>query len=157
MQAGGVQDAMMLAPPACGVVTLPLETAAIAGSDELQVKKLPVIVAPRVSRTVATTVLELPFATRTGLMLLPPTVSVIDCTGHVVKSMGKLFTPLVLAKIEVMPGVFAVACIWPVSRPVIGLLELAVLSVTTVPDRVVQVKVPTVAVMSVVPLKAVAW
>ena len=148
---------MMLAPPACGVVTPPVEeTAAIAGSDELQVKNVPVMVAPRVSSMVAVMVFEPPLDTITGLLLLPFTVSVIDCTGQVVKLTGTLFTPLMLAKMEVMPGVTAVACIWPGSNPVMGLLRVTALGVATALFRVCQVKVPTVAVMSVPRLNAEA-
>jgi hypothetical protein len=148
---------MMLAPPASDVVTPPLvDTLAIAGSDELQVKKVPVTVAPKVSSTVAVMVFEPPLATITGLLLLPFTVNVIDCTGQVMKLTGKLFTPLMLAKTEVIPGVSAVACIWPGSNPLIGLLRAAVLSVTTAPFRVCQLKGPTVAVTSVPRLRAVA-
>jgi hypothetical protein len=94
--------------------------------------------------------------TITGLLLLPFTVSVIDCTGQVMKLTGTLFTPLMLAKMEVIPGVPAVACIWPGNNPVTGLLRVTALGVATALFRACQVKVPTVAVMSVPRLKAAA-
>jgi hypothetical protein len=101
-------------------------------------------------------VFEPPLDTITGLLLLPLTVSVIDWTGQVMKLTGTLFTLLMLAKMEVIPGVTAVACIWPGNNPLTGLLRVTALGMATVVFRVCQVKVPTVAVMSVPRLKAEA-
>ena len=114
------------------------------------------MVAPRVSSTVAVMVFEPPLATITGLLLLPLTVSVIDWTGQVMKLTGTLFTPLMLAKMDVMPGVPAVACIWPDNNPLTGLLSVTPLAVATALFRLCQVKVPMVEVMSVPRLKAAA-
>ena len=98
MQVGGVQEAITVAPPAFDVVTLPEPlTGTVADCDELQVKGTPVMVLPRVSTTVAVTVLPLPEVTLMELVLLPVTASVIDCTAQVVKSSGWLVTLLTLA------------------------------------------------------------
>jgi hypothetical protein len=135
----------MVAPPPADVpVAAPeLLTLTAAGSEELQVSGIPVIVVPRVSRTVGVIVLE----------VLPETVtaSVIDCTGQVVKFIGTPLTLPMEAKSGVMPGTVAVACTCPWSKPV-----AVVFSVATPVIRVCQVKIPTVEVMSAPWLYAVA-
>ena len=74
-----MQEAITLAPPALGVVTLPaLLAPTVADCDELQVKGTPVIVFPKVSITVATRVLLPPAVTLTELVLLPVTERAID-------------------------------------------------------------------------------
>ena len=99
-----MQEATTVAPPACGVAIEPEVADTEAGFDELQVKGTPVMVLPRVSTTVAVTVLPLPEVTLMEFVVLPVTASVIDCTAQVVKSRGWLFTLPLLATSEVIPG-----------------------------------------------------
>ena len=120
-----------------------------AGSDEHQVRGTPVIVAPRVSTTVAVMVLLVPFGTVIVLLVLPVTARVTDSTAQVVKVKGTLVTPLALANTEVVPGVCAVNCPWPVSNPLgVGF------NATTLEFNTCQVKVPTDEVISVLRLNA---
>ena len=146
MQVGGVQDAIMVAPPPVVDAVAPplLLTLTEAASEELQVSGTPVIVVPRVSRTVGAIVFE--------VLLEDVTASAIDCTAQVVKLTGTLLALPMEAKIGVRPGAFAVAWTCPGSKPV-----TVVLSVATFANRVCQVKIPTVEVMSVPRLYAVAW
>jgi hypothetical protein len=79
LQVGGVQEAMIVdAPDVVDAVIRPvLLTVADAVSDELQVSGVPLMVVPTVSMMVGTTVLE--------VLVAAVTVSVIVCTGQVVK------------------------------------------------------------------------
>ena len=79
LQVGGVQDAMMLAPPPAEDPLAPplLLTLIDPGSEELQVKGIPVMVVPRVSTIVGVMVFE--------VLVEDVTASVIDCTGQAVK------------------------------------------------------------------------
>src|SRR5580704_8298577 len=157
LQVGGVQEAITLAPPPLVVVTAPaVLTPTVPGCEELQVKGTPVIGFPKVSSTVAVTVFPVPEVTLMELVLLPVTVNAIDSTAQVVKSRVWLVTLLRLAKIAVMPGVFAVTCSCPLARPVTGARSVAVLSVATSVVIAVHVKGPTVEVMSRPWLKAEA-
>ena len=89
------------------------------------------------STTVAVMALLVPLGIVTVLPLLPVTARAMDSTAQVVKAMGTLVTPLALANIEVMPGVRAVNCPWPVGNPM-G----AVFNSTTLEFNTCQVKVP---------------
>ena len=158
LHVGGVHEAVTVEPPALGVVAETLAPVFVLqfvptltddGSDEHQVRGTPVIVVPRVSTTVTVIVLLVPFATVTLLLLLPVTASVMDSTAQVLKVRGTLITPLALANIEVVPGVWAVNCPWPMGNP-IGVA----FSATTLEFNTCQVKVPTDAVISVPRLKA---
>ena len=152
-----MQEATTVAPPACGVAIEPEVADTEAGFDELQVRGTPVMVLPRVSTTVAVTVLPLPEVTLMELVVLPVTASVIDCTAQVVKSRGWLFTLPLLATSEVIPGVCAVTLTCPVTSPVTGALSVAMASVVTSTLTDCQVNGPTVPVMSSPRLKALAW
>ena len=114
LHVGGVQDAMMAAPPACptdplAVPVLPLVvllllpvTLIAAGFEELQVRGTPVMVVFRLSTTVAVMDFE--------VAVPAVTIREIDWTGQVMKVNGTLFALLTLAKIEVIPGTLAVTC-----------------------------------------------
>ena len=110
---------------------------------------MPVIVAPKLFNTVAVMALLVPFATVIVLPVLPVTARVMDSTAQVLKAKVTLFTPLALANIEVVPGVRAVNCPWPVGNP-IGV----VFNPTTLEFNTCQVKVPTDEVISVLRLNA---
>jgi len=138
------------------VLQLLLPTLTEAGSEEHQVRGMPVMVLPCVSTTVGVIGVDAPFFTTIGPVIDPFAVSVMLWTGQVVKSTGMLFTLLTLAKIEVVPGVWAVTLAWPGRRPVIGLLKLAEMMAATFPFSDCQVNVPTVEVMSTPRLKAAA-
>jgi hypothetical protein len=89
LQVGGVQEAITVPPPACAVVTPPLElTATVAGLDELHVKGKPVMIFPWVSVTVAVIAFEVPWIKFTVFVALPVTSRAIDCTAQVLKSSG---------------------------------------------------------------------
>ena len=95
LQLGGVHEAVTLTPPACALdmVTVPeLLTAPIAKLEELQVRGTPVMVLPRMSVTVAVMVFPVPAVVLKLVALPPATASVIEFTGHEVKSMGIPFT-----------------------------------------------------------------
>ena len=79
LQVGGVQEAMMLAPPPLEdpVAAPALLTLTEPGSEELQVNGTPAICTPRLSKTVGVMVFE--------VLLEDVTASVIDCTGQAVK------------------------------------------------------------------------
>ena len=165
LQVGGVHVAMIAALPASGVVTMGSRvlvaqfvapTLMAAGLEEHQVKGTPVMVAPAESITVGVMVFVVPFVTLNELLVVPVTSRLIDCTRQVAKGKGTLVTLLVVAKIEVKPGVPAVTCTWPSTRPSSWLLGLATLSVTTPAVVEDQVNVPTVGVMSFPRLNAVA-
>src|ERR1700674_849625 len=108
---------MVALPPAVDALAPPLlVTLTDAGSEELQVKGA-VIIVPRVSRTVGMMVFE--------VLVADVTVSVIDCTGQVVKYTGTLFALPMVAKMEVRPGTAAVAWICPGSKPTAVVLSVA--------------------------------
>ena len=159
MQFGGVQAAMIAAPPpeeeavAAEDVALPrLQFALLVltepGSEEHQVRKLPLMTFPRVSRTVAVMLVLLPRATET---VFPPRfvgARVMDWTRQVLKGIGALDTPSTVTKIGLVPGTFAVAVAWPGSNPFTGLVGVAAVMLTTLLLTACQVKGPTVEVMS---------
>ena len=120
-----------------------VETLTEADWDELQVSGIPVMVAPNVSMTVGVMVFE--------VLVAVVTVSVIDCTGHVVKFRGTLVALPMVAKRGVRPGTLAVSWTCPWSKTAV------VLSVATAGIRVCQLKTPTVLVMSTPRLNAFAW
>lgn len=82
------------------------------GLLELQVSGTPVKVIPRLSVTVALSVVEAPVLTRNEVCELSRALIEIDWTGQVVNCNGELFTPPALAKKEVTPGSLAVAICW---------------------------------------------
>ena len=86
LQVGGVQEAMMEAPPPLAAPDAPplLLTLTDPGLEELQVNGTPAISVPRVSKTVGVMVLE--------VLVEVVTASVIDWTGQVVKAIGRLLT-----------------------------------------------------------------
>jgi hypothetical protein len=65
------------------------------------------MVLPCVSSTVAVKVFAVPEVTLMLLELPSTTPSVIDCTGQVTKSRGRLVTLLLLTNREVSPGTLA--------------------------------------------------
>jgi hypothetical protein len=86
-----------------------LVTATSEGSEELQVSGGAEMMLPRLSVTTALTVWDSPCVKMIGLLLVPFTESVMDCTGQVMKLKGALFTPEILANVELRPGLPAVA------------------------------------------------
>ena len=145
MQVGGVHEAMMVAPPPLEDAVAPpaLLTLTDPAWEELQVKGTPVISVPRVSKIVGVMVFE--------VAVEVVTESVIDCTGQVVKYIGRLLAVPMVANRGVRPGTFAVTSTCPGSR--LGTVES---SVATLGTRLCQVKTPTVGVMSMPLLYAVA-
>ena len=105
-----MQEAIIVeAPPVDDPVAVPVvDTLTAPGLEELQVKGNPVIVLPRESTMVGVIVVE--------VLVAAVTVSVIDCTGQVVKLIGTLLTLPMVAKIEVRPGAFAVTSSCPGAR-----------------------------------------
>jgi hypothetical protein len=168
LQVGGVQEAMTEAPPpaVCAVagklVVVPVAQFALPtetedGFVEHQVRNVPVIELWLVSITVAV-MLRVPLgATATELLAAPSTASVIDCTAQVVKVNGALAVLFTSAKMVVVPGIFAVAKVWPGCNPAAEAATGTVARLTTLVLSACHWKVPTVGVMSVPLLKAVAW
>jgi len=116
LHVGGVHDAVTEPAPAAGVVTLPMPpkdvlvppvTPTDAGLLVLQVRETPVSGIPRLSVTVAFSVVAVPALTVVGELFC--TARLMDCTGHVVNDAGWLLTPPALAAIRVEPGLFACA------------------------------------------------
>jgi hypothetical protein len=168
LQAGGVQEAMTEAPPpavsavAGKLVVVPVAqfeppTETEEGLLEHQVRKVPVIELWLVSITVAVMV-RAPFgATVTELLAAPSTASVIDCTAQVVKGNGALAVLFMSAKMVVVPGILAVAKVCPGCNPLAELATGTVARLTTEVLTACHWKVPTVGVMSLPWLRAVAW
>ena len=118
LQFGGVQDAVTAALPfeeAFTVATLaytvlpPPLTLTDCGLLDVQVSGTPVSVLPMLSFTVAFTVAGEPSRKDVVVGELPATLREIDCTGQVVNGRGCEVTPPVVAKMEVVPGILAVA------------------------------------------------
>ena len=117
LQVGAIQEAVMLAPPAPGLLTAPvLLTAATAGLDELQVNA-GVITLPAMSYTVAAMVAFVPLDPVMELPPVPFTASEIVCTGHVRKDTGALIVSAIEAVICVKPGAWAFTCTCPLAIP----------------------------------------
>src|ERR1700690_2311054 len=159
LQFGGVQAAIIDAPPpdeeavAEKEVALPrLQFAALVltepGSEEHQVRKLPLMTFPRVSVTVAVIAVLLP---RARMTVFPPRfvgARVMDWTRQVLKLKGALDTPSMVTKMGLVPGTLAVAVAWPGSNPLTGLVGVADVMFTTLLLTICQMKGPTVEVMS---------
>jgi hypothetical protein len=120
LQVGGVQDAVTEPDPAEGVVTLPMPpkevlvlpvTPTEMGLLVLQVRDIPVSGIPRMSVTVAFSVVAVPALTVNEVVVdgLFTAARVIACTGQVVNDTGWLLTLPALAAIRVEPGLFACA------------------------------------------------
>ena len=114
MHVGGVQEAMIAAPPGCAAETVAAllgvaGTVTTAASEVLQVSGTFVSVTSWLSTTVAVTSFE-PLDMLNELVADPVTARVIDCTGQVVKVIAGLFTPAAVTKNPVTPGILAVAC-----------------------------------------------
>ena len=121
LQVGGVQEAIIEAPPPLAEPDAPplLLTLTDPGLEELQVNGTPVISVPRVSKIVGVMVLE--------VLVEVVTASVIDWTGQVVKAIGRLLTVPIVANREVRPGTLAVTWTCPGSSA--GTVELSVATV----------------------------
>jgi hypothetical protein len=120
---GGVHDAVTAALPGAAPVTLPtlpnsVLAVAFAVTDcwlvEVQVSGIPVSVIPMVSCTVASTDRAVPELRRNDVVEVgfPGTLSEMVCTGQVVNVSGCDVAPPTLAKIDVVPGMPAVAICW---------------------------------------------
>lgn len=120
LHVGGVHDAVTEPAPTAGVVTLPIPpkdvlvppvTPTDMGLLVLQVSETPVSGIPRLSVTVAFSVVAVPTLTVNEVVVggLFRAARAIDCTGHVVNDTGWLLTPPALAAIRVEPGLFACA------------------------------------------------
>jgi hypothetical protein len=142
LQEGGVQEAMIVAPPGLTELVEPVVAVKAAAFEELQVSGTLVISTPSVSITVAV----MAFDPLVSVNVLPPpplNSSAIDCTGHTVKLNVWLVTLLFVAKISVTPGFVVVTRAWFARRPLPVELTL-----TTPPVVVCQLNGPTVPVMS---------
>ena len=118
MQLGGVQDAVTAALPLEEALTVPTLaytvlvpplTVTDCGLLDVQLSGIPVSVLPILSITVAFTVADEPSRKDVVEGELPATFREIDCTGQVVNGRGCEVTPPVVAKMEVVPGILAVA------------------------------------------------
>jgi hypothetical protein len=120
LHVGGVQEAVTEPAPTAGVVTLPMPpkevlvppvTPTDMGLLVLQVSEIPVSGIPRLSFTVAFSVVAVPTLTVNEVVVggLFKATRVIDCTGQVVNDTGWLLTLPALAAISVEPGLFACA------------------------------------------------
>ena len=92
LQAGGVQEAITFAEPMVGaetvatppkVVLVDPETPTESGLVEIQVRGAPVIGNPRISVTVALTVVRVPLFTTNDVAGFPAACNEIVCTGQV--------------------------------------------------------------------------
>ncbi|GAC1432858.1 MAG: hypothetical protein NVS1B11_32890 [Terriglobales bacterium] len=90
LQDGGVQLAIIEAPPGCEAEAEPaLLTLINAGLEEDHIRGTPVIVTPMLSVTVGVMVSE--------VAVEAVTANEIACTGQVIKVCGRLLAPLALA------------------------------------------------------------
>lgn len=120
MHDGGVHDAVTAALPGAAPVTLPtlpnsVLAVAFTVTDcwfvDVQVSGIPVSVIPMVSCTVALTDMAVPELRRNDVVEdgFPGTLSETVCTRQVVNGRGCDVAPPTLAKMDVAPGIFAVA------------------------------------------------
>ena len=116
-----MHDAVTAALPTPGAVTLPMlpklvlvppVTPTEIGLLVLQVSGTPIRGIPTPSVTVAFTVADVPLLSVIGDAPALSTLKMIDCTGHVVKGKGWLFTFPTLAKMNAEPGLPAVTICW---------------------------------------------
>ncbi len=115
LQAGGVQEAVIDAPPANDVLRIAVScvplTPMLVALEELQVSGTLVMLFPAASMTVAVTLIEVPGGTLISVLPgLPLAVSEIDLTGQTVTGVAILFVLPALAVIVVIPGVTVVTC-----------------------------------------------
>lgn len=120
MHDGGVHEAVTAALPGAAPVTLPTLpnnplAAPLTVTDcwfvDVQVSGIPVSVIPMLSCTVALTDMPVLELKRNDVVEdgFPGTLSEMVCTGQVVNGSGCDVAPPTLAKIDVVPGIFAVA------------------------------------------------
>jgi len=108
MAALPLEEPFTVATLAYTVLPPPL-TPTDCGLLDVQVSGKPVSVLPMLSFTVAFTVADEPRRKDVVEDELPATFREIDCTGQVVNGRGCEVTPPVVAKMEVVPGIFATA------------------------------------------------
>jgi hypothetical protein len=99
------------------------------GLVELQVKGTPTRVIPRMSVTVAFSVVEVPVLTTKDVAGFPRALMEMDSTGQVSNCSGRLWVPLTLVKKRLIPGAFAVAISWFKGAPAGGALRVTALVV----------------------------
>src|ERR1700751_2451374 len=106
LQPGGIQEAVIVDPPAATPCATPLEfTLALAGAKEAQVSEALVRVCPERSMMVGVMVWLLPlFTVNVRLEAESPACNWIDWIRQVSKVRGRLFTPVDDAKSWVIPG-----------------------------------------------------
>ena len=126
------------------------------GFEVLQVRGTPVSVIPRISVTVAFSVVLVPVFTRREVAGLPAAAMEIVCTGHVSTGTVWLFNPLAEAKIIPRPGTPAET----ISSFNAGVVAGVDVRFTIAPDPVgftpCHENGPTLEVMSLDPFIAVA-
>lgn len=114
MHVGGVQEAVTSAAPTAEAVAIPrlpkivlVDPDAVVeiGFEVLQVRGTPVSVTPKISVTVAFSVVLVPVFTNKEVLGLPAGTIEIVCTGHVSTGTVWLFNPLAEAKIIPSPGI----------------------------------------------------
>jgi hypothetical protein len=117
LHVGAMHEAVMLAPPAPGLVTPPaVLTEATAVLDEAQVN-VGLMALPAMSYTEGATLELVPFVPVIVLPPVPLTANEIACTGQVRNESGALVVSAIDAVICVKPGVCAVTCAWPLGIP----------------------------------------
>jgi hypothetical protein len=116
LHVGGVQEAVTFAAPTAAAVAIPklpktvlVDPDAVVeiGFEVLQVRGTPVSVIPKISVTVAFSVVLVPAFTSREVAGLPAAAMEIVCTGHVSTGRVWLFNPLAEAKIIPSPGTLA--------------------------------------------------
>src|SRR6266567_660693 len=115
---------------------------------------MPTRVIPRLSVTVAFSVVEVPVLTTKEVAGVPKARMEMDWTGHVSNCSGRLCVPPALVKNRLMPGVLAVAISWFKGAPRGGGVRVTELVVWPARRTDCHANGPTEGVMSAVPLKA---
>src|SRR5262245_59696241 len=110
LQPGGMQEAVIVDPPAVTPCATPLEfTLALAGANEAQVREPLVKVCPERSMIVGVMVWLVPLLTvNVTLEAESPACNWIDWIRQASNVIGRLFTPVDDAKRWVIPGALAV-------------------------------------------------
>src|SRR5215813_6253852 len=135
-------------------VFVPVPDATAIWFDELQVSGTPVSVIPRLSVTVALSVVLVPVFIEIDVLELLAAAIEICCTGQVCTSEGWPLKPLAAAKIGSWPGILAVTISWLRGAVTGGELKF---TIAEVPGLIsCHENGPTLAVMSVEPFIAVA-
>jgi hypothetical protein len=115
---GGVQAAVIATFPAVEAATFPVLpkseldprlTPTVSGEVDVQVSGVAIRVIPTVSFTTALTVAVVPPGITSEGEDPGASCNEMDCTGQVVNCKGGEVTPATLAKMEVIPGLPAVA------------------------------------------------